>query len=568
MSNLMRVLLVEDNPGDADLIVELLPVTGSTLFEIKCVDRLSEALKSIGLGRTDIILLDLGLPDSFGLATLRTVRLQAVALPIIVLTGDNDEQTALDAIREGAQDYLIKGQTDKNLLMRSIKYAVERKASENTLKELNDTLEERILDRTSQIASANEALRLENAERRQAEKSLRRAKEEWERTFASVPDLIATLDNQHRVLNVNDAMARRLGLKPEECVGIPCHEVVHGTSIPLEFCPHSRTIRDDCSHVEELHLDRFSGDFKVTTTPLLDENGKCIGSVHIAHDITERKLYEKGLQQAKEKAEAADQAKSLFLANMSHELRTPLNSVIGFSEVLQDQLFGPINGKQQEYVNNILTSGKHLLSLINDILDLAKVESGKMELELSVFSLLESLSASLMILQEKAMKGGIELKIDLAPENDVTIEADHRKFKQIMFNLVSNAVKFSPTGGTVSVATERNGNFMEITVTDSGIGIKKEDITKLFKEFTQIGSVYTKGVEGTGLGLALTRHMVELHGGRVWVKSEIGTGSRFSFTVPLTQTAVKEPSVKHLKTDAVSVNTVLVIEENPLSGYY
>jgi CheY-like chemotaxis protein len=257
--------------------------------------------------------------------------------------------------------------------------------------------------------------------------------------------------------------------------------------------------------------------------------------------------------------------KSDFLANMSHELRTPLNSVIGFSEVLQDQLFGPINEKQHEYINNILTSGKHLLSLINDILDLAKVESGKMELELSVFLLQESLNASLMILQEKAMKGGIELKVDLVPENAVRIEADPRKFKQIMFNLVSNAIKFSPAGGTVSVAAVRDGDFMEITVTDSGIGIKKEDIPKLFKEFTQIGSVYTKGVEGTGLGLALTKHMVELHGGRVWVKSEIGTGSQFSFTLPITQAATKEPSVRQLEIDTSSGNTVLVIEDNPLS---
>jgi signal transduction histidine kinase len=310
------------------------------------------------------------------------------------------------------------------------------------------------------------------------------------------------------------------------------------------------------------------------------ERKKLAADLQIAHERLESivdnrtaelsalKTQQQELIETNRRLAEVSRTKSDFLANMSHELRTPLNSVIGFSEVLQDQLFGPINEKQKEYVNNILTSGKHLLSLINDILALAKVESGKMELELSGFSLLESLSASLMILQEKATKGGIELNLDLAPENDVSIEADPRKFKQIMFNLVSNAVKFSTAGGTVSVAAVRAGDFMEITVTDSGIGIKKEDIPKLFKEFNQIGSVYTKGVEGTGLGLALTKHMVELHGGRVWVKSEIGTRSRFSFTVPLTQTAVKEPSVKHLKTDAVSVNTVLVIEENPLSGYY
>ena len=224
---------------------------------------------------------------------------------------------------------------------------------------------------------------------------------------------------------------------------------------------------------------------------------------------------------------------------MSHELRTPLNSVIGFSEVLQDQLFGPINEKQQEYVKNILTSGRHLLSLINDILDLSKVESGKMELELSEFSLLESLNASLMMLKEKALKGGISLNMELAPPDDLRIVADQRKLKQILFNLVSNAVKFTPAGGEVNVNAFKHGDFIEISVTDSGIGIREEDIPKLFHPFTQLESVYTKEYEGTGLGLALNRHLVELHNGKIWVKSEFGKGSRFSFTIPLSQAAYK-----------------------------
>ena len=258
-----------------------------------------------------------------------------------------------------------------------------------------------------------------------------------------------------------------------------------------------------------------------------------------ARDVTERKRLDQVLQEknielesARSVAEKTNLAKSDFLANMSHELRTPLNSVIGFSEVLQDQMFGPINEKQQEYVNNILTSGRHLLSLINDILDLSKVESGKMELEPSAFLLRESLDASMMMLREKALKGGIALHLDLAPEADVCIAADQRKLKQILFNLLSNAVKFTHAGGTVDVSAVRDGDFIEITVADTGMGIREEDIPKLFQTFTQLESVYTKGFEGTGLGLALTRQLVELHGGRIWVKSEFGTGSRFSFTIP------------------------------------
>ncbi len=229
-------------------------------------------------------------------------------------------------------------------------------------------------------------------------------------------------------------------------------------------------------------------------------------------------------------------SKSDFLANMSHELRTPLNSVIGFSEVLLDQLFGPINEQQKEYAENILYSGKHLLSMINDILDLAKVESGKMELELDTFSLWETLDASLMMFKGKAHNAKIELNLELAMQADVEIIADQRKLKQIIFNLLSNAIKFTLAGGSVNVqARMADVDSLEISVTDTGIGIKAEDISKLFKAFTQLESAYTKKHEGTGIGLVLSRQLVELHGGRIWLESEIGVGSRFSFIIPLRQ---------------------------------
>ena len=264
--------------------------------------------------------------------------------------------------------------------------------------------------------------------------------------------------------------------------------------------------------------------------------------------------------------EKVSRIKSDFLANMSHELRTPLNSIIGFSEVLQDHLFGPINDKQQEYLNNILTSGRHLLSLINDILDLSKVEAGKMELELSTFSLRESLEASLAMLKEKAMKGQLKLELELAQSADLSIVADQRKFKQIMFNLVSNAVKFTPPGGSVHISANRDGDFVEIAVADTGMGIKKEDIPKLFQPFSQLETGYTKESEGTGLGLALNRQLVELHGGRIWVASEFGKGSRFSFTIPIKQTRLSDhPTGEPNAPPGSGGNTVLVIENDPLT---
>jgi signal transduction histidine kinase len=239
---------------------------------------------------------------------------------------------------------------------------------------------------------------------------------------------------------------------------------------------------------------------------------------------------------ARQQAEEANRSKSDFLANMSHELRTPLTSVIGFSEVLQDGFFGELNEKQRQYVDNILFSGKHLLSLINDILDLSKVEAGKMVLELSTVNLREVIASSLTMLQERALKHNLYLDCDLVAEGEVKLIADARKLKQILYNLLSNAVKFTPDGGRVQVRTRRvqeGGEFIEVSVEDSGVGIRAEDIPKLFKEFTQLNSPYTKDYQGTGLGLALCKRLVELHGGQVGVESEFARGSRFFFTLPM-----------------------------------
>jgi signal transduction histidine kinase len=291
----------------------------------------------------------------------------------------------------------------------------------------------------------------------------------------------------------------------------------------------------------------------VSVTALRDEEEAIIGYLLIGTDNTARKqveterarldqlLMDKNieLESARDLAEKTNRAKSDFLANMSHELRTPLNSVIGFSEVLLDQLFGAINAKQHEYINNILYSGRHLLSLINDILDLSKAEAGMMVLDFNDFSVREALETSVMMLKERAFKGEIALHLELAPSADLSIGGDQRKLKQILFNLLSNAVKFTPAGGTVEVSAVRDGHYIEITVADTGMGIKADDIPKLFQSFTQLESVYTKKFEGTGLGLALTRQLVELHGGRIWVKSEFGAGSRFIFTIPLTPAAIR-----------------------------
>ena len=229
--------------------------------------------------------------------------------------------------------------------------------------------------------------------------------------------------------------------------------------------------------------------------------------------------------------EIASQHKSEFLANMSHELRTPLNAIIGFSEVLSERMFGDINEKQAEYISDILQSGQHLLSLINDILDLSKIEAGRMELELSDFDLPSSIENTLTLVRERAVRRGIKLG-HTVDEHLGMVRADERRVKQVLLNLLSNALKFTPKGGRIDVRAAVRDGMAEISVADTGVGISPEDQELVFEEFRQVGTAANQ-VEGTGLGLAISRKFIEVHGGRIWVESQVGKGSTFAFTLPL-----------------------------------
>jgi signal transduction histidine kinase len=238
------------------------------------------------------------------------------------------------------------------------------------------------------------------------------------------------------------------------------------------------------------------------------------------------------LDEKSRELEAASRHKSEFLANMSHELRTPLNAIIGFSQVLNEKLFGEVNEKQAEYLEDILTSANHLLALINDILDLSKVEAGQVELSVAPFSLREALERGIVMVRERASNDSVEVALSETPGIDL-VSGDERRIRQVIFNLLSNAVKFTPAGGSVDVqATQVNGE-VRVSVADTGPGIAPEDHERIFEEFQQTEAGVGQR-EGTGLGLALSKRLVELHGGRIWVDSALGQGSTFVFTLPST----------------------------------
>jgi signal transduction histidine kinase/putative methionine-R-sulfoxide reductase with GAF domain len=266
---------------------------------------------------------------------------------------------------------------------------------------------------------------------------------------------------------------------------------------------------------------RFSKDVISLLETFATQSVLAIQNARLFHEIADKSR----------QLEAASQHKSEFLANMSHELRTPLNAIIGFSEVLAERMFGDVNDKQAEYLHDILESGRHLLSLINDILDLSKIEAGRMELEEAQFDLPQAIENALTLVRERALHRGIALHHAI-DERIAEIRADERKVKQVLLNLLSNAIKFTPEGGRIEVRAASTDGMVEVSVMDTGIGIATEDQAAVFEEFRQVGTA-DKKAEGTGLGLALSRKFIELHGGKIWVHSEVGRGSTFTFTLPV-----------------------------------
>jgi len=353
----------------------------------------------------------------------------------------------------------------------------------------------------------------------------------------SIPDAIVIVNNTGNIVLVNSQTENLFGHTRADLLGQPVECLMparfrhqhSGHRLNFFANPHERPIGADL----ELFGQRKDGTefpVEISLSPLETEAGTLVSSS--IRDITERKIFERSLQNA-------NRMKSEFLAGMSHELRTPLNGIIGFTEFLMDEKPGALNAKQKEYLNDVYQSAQHLLQLINDVLDLAKIEAGKIDLHPEPFRVDKAVCQVCAVVNGIAQKGGIIVTVKVSPElEEVTL--DQQKFKQVCYNLLSNAVKFTEIGGKVEIgAAPLNGGRFELWVADNGIGIKSRDIERLFREFEQLDAGSARRYEGTGLGLALTRKLLEFQGGSIRVKSEPGVGSTFTVTLPVTSGEVR-----------------------------
>ncbi|MDQ1276460.1 MAG: hypothetical protein QG610_2038 [Euryarchaeota archaeon] len=363
-----------------------------------------------------------------------------------------------------------------------------------------------------------------------AEQELKSQEREKKVLLDSLNELAVFVDTELKIIWANKAALKHMNIDLEKAKGAFL-KTISGTSDPLfEYLQLEKIFETGNKDSGEFVLEDGNSWF-VQANPVTDENGRIIGVLEICRDITGKKAIEKLLQE-KQVAEIANRSKSEFLANISHELRTPLNSIIGFSDLLYEQIFGELNEKQLRYAANISKSGRHLLNLINGILDLSKVEAGKMELDYKEFELNEKLNGVKNLLSPIADRKNINIEIDV-DKDIITVRADEARFVQIMYNLVDNAIKFSSENNPVRIEARKKGELVEITVRDKGIGIKPEDQHKLFKPFSQVDAFSSKKFQGTGLGLSLVKQIVHLHGGYVWFRSVPNEGSTFAFAIPI-----------------------------------
>lgn len=473
-----RILVVEDNLGDAELALETLRDELPADYEVELATTLQAALAALGSGSTDAVILDLNLPDSRGLETLNQVRRAAEQAPVIVVSGLVDEIMRVGAMQAGAQEVLPKG----------------------------DWRQLRTLSRTVRFMLDRARLR---AQRRQLQSLL-----------DASPDAILVVNAHGVVRYVNQTATRLFERNTTDLLGEVLGFSVRDGELSEIEVPNGKEMRQ-C---------------EMRVVPIEWNLESC--SLATIRDITERLRFEEmrrhsaELEAQNQRIAEASRMKSQFLANMSHELRTPLNAIIGFADLLKEHMIAPDSPKFEQYLGHIGSSGRHLLQLINDILDLAKVEAGKFVFHPENVKVPSLVREVVGIVSSLAEQRRIRLSVQCDPQvQEVFI--DPGRLKQVLYNYVSNALKFTPDGGQVQVRTVGiNADWFRLEVEDNGVGIAKADLDRLFVEFQQLDSGSTRRHKGTGLGLALTRRLVTAQGGTVGVDSAPGWGSVFHAVLP------------------------------------
>ena len=531
----ISVLLIEDNPGDVLLIREILNESEDILFLVTAKDSMQAGLASLSESQFDIVLLDLSLPDSRGLQTLEKVKGIAPSHPIIILTGNTDYELAKKAIQAGAQDFLVKGKIDSNLIIRAITYAIERKEMDRKVFE---------------------------------------SEAQYRKLFEQSPDAIAIISRE-KIHYVNKAAVKLSGLgRMENLIGSSVMDFVHPASREKILERLNLLERGEEAELLEEKLVRNDGSFvyvEIIAAPMIYEGANAFQV--IIRDISARKHAEEEIIKAKEKAEEMNRVKSSFFANMSHELRTPMIGILGYTELLKEWV-------KDDEVNSMIAiihqSANRLMDTLNLILQVSKLESEKIDVEFSQVDLAELISEVQNLFEITASKKGLSLTSQILAD-DCVCTTDREMLRQIITNLVNNAVKFTQKGGiNIIICKNEPLHEIHIQVCDTGIGIPVDRQTMIWDEFRQASEGFGRNFEGTGLGLSIAKRFVKRLNSRIWVESEEGKGSTFTIAIPHSEenSLLEEPPKNSkaendqdnkMEDDKPRLPKLLYVEDDPVS---